>query len=333
MKINWIEEKENLIKFLKQGYTYSQIAKEYNLSCHKSIKKQVVKLEIENYYNPIYTCTYCNEKFTNKQQYMGHISCCDKNPNYDYDKKITQLENARKNIKHTNNKKCDDFVCQFCEKHISNKGSLVAHEKTCKLNPDRIEDWRKNNLGDYSKFGHIGSNQFIKSDKLGLPKPEVSQETRDKLREITTQRNLIYWSTEENKKKHSKIMSDVVKMYPDSYSSSNVNGRVKKVDYKGIKLDSSWEYIVAETLDYNSIKWVRPTVGFEYNWNNSTHLYFPDFYLPEYDLYIEVKGYEREKDRKKYTSVCNLILIKQDEIKNIKQDITFIKKLIENNKK
>lgn len=73
-------------------------------------------------------------------------------------------------------------------------------------------------------------------------------------------------------------------------------------------------------MDDNNIKWIRPYTGIEYQYNGSTHLYFPDFYLVEYDYYIEVKGYERDKDRIKYSVVNNLILIKKDEIIKIKSD-------------
>ena len=55
-------------------------------------------------------------------------------------------------------------------------------------------------------------------------------------------------------------------------------------------------------------------------WNNSEHIYFPDFYLPEYNYYIEVKGYQRERDLYKWQSVEHLIIIKQKEIENIRNN-------------
>lgn len=52
--------------------------------------------------------------------------------------------------------------------------------------------------------------------------------------------------------------------------------------------------------------------------NNGWHLYFPDFYLPDYNLYVEVKGYETERDRCKWAVVKNLLTIKQKELIMIK---------------
>lgn len=324
-KINWEEEKENLISYLKKGYTYSQIAEIYKLSCHKPIKNAIQKLGINDYYHPIFICKYCGKTFLNKNEYSGHVSVCKNNPNY-IDRN-EQLNEARKNI-NVHNSIDGDFICQFCGKHICNKGSLVAHEKTCKSNPDKIDDWRKYNLISYLQEGHKGNNQFIKSEKLGLKKPIISQETRELIGKSVREKQLIYWSNEENRKIRSNIMRDVAKKYPESYSTSNMYGRIKKVEYKGIKFDSSWEYAVATALDKSNINWIRPKWGFKYEYIDGYHTYYPDFYLIDLDLYIEVKGYEREKDKFKYKALNNLIILKENEIKLIKQDYSNILKYI-----
>lgn len=44
------------------------------------------------------------------------------------------------------------------------------------------------------------------------------------------------------------------------------------------------------------------------------------FYLPELDLYIEVKGYERERDLAKWKVVPNLRVFKLKEINAIKNN-------------
>lgn len=329
MKINWEEEKENLKIYLQQGYTYSQIANIYNLSCTKPIKKAVIKLELEEFYNPIFKCKFCGQEFTNKHQYSGHVGCCEKNPNYN--KRISQLEYARTCIDYNKsnfNNISDDFICQFCGKHISNKGSLIAHEKTCKLNPNKIDDWRKYNLLSYFQIGHKGNNKFIKAEKLGLEKPIVSQETRELIGKIAKEKQLIYWSDEENRKIRSNIMREVAKKYPESYSGHSINGRNKHIIYKNISLDSTWEYEVAKALDENNINWIRPKYGFKYEWIDGYHTYYPDFYLIDLDLYIEVKGYEIEKDKAKYTAINNLIVLKEAEIKLIKEDYNNILKYI-----
>lgn len=64
-------------------------------------------------------------------------------------------------------------------------------------------------------------------------------------------------------------------------------------------LESSWEVKVAEKLDQLKIKWIRPK---PLKWvdNNKTRYYFPDFYLPDYNLYLDPKNpYCMDKDIKK----------------------------------
>lgn len=112
-------------------------------------------------------------------------------------------------------------------------------------------------------------------------------------------------------------MQEAVRKYPDSYNGSNVNGRSKKIEYKGIILDSSWEVEFAKWCDAHEIEWERPIKGFEYEWNGN-RIYYPDFYLPEFDIYIEVKGFERSRDRAKWSSVPNLKVIKINEINEIR---------------
>lgn len=214
----------------------------------------------------------------------------------------------------------DNFICQYCGKECKNKNSLAQHEIRCKMNPNKIKV--TSNFSEYNNKVKDGTlkklytNQFTKAKILGLQIPNVSDDTRFKLSLIWKGRK----HTEEEKQKISQSMHEAVQKYPESFSSTNVNGRVKQYPYKGIKLDGQWEYNTALYLDNNNILWERPKIGFEYMWNNKIHIYYPDFYLPEYDYYIEVKGYQRERDIYKWNAVKNLIIIKAKEIKQIENN-------------
>lgn len=220
------------------------------------------------------------------------------------------------------NEDIDIFICKYCGKVCKNANSLRNHERLCKENPDRQEI--KSNLIEYNrnrdKYSIRASNQYIKAQRLGLPKPIVSIETRKKISEASSNRK---WTTD-MKKKHSAIMRKAVLEHASSYNSSNINGRVKKIEYNGYIFDSKWEVEVAKYLDKNSILWSHPTVGFEYKWNDKTHLYFPDFYLTEYDIYIEVKGFIRERDICKWRDFRqtgnSLLVILREDIKLIRDN-------------
>lgn len=202
--------------------------------------------------------------------------------------------------------------CKYCGRVCKNRNSLAQHEIRCKENPLKISlDYLKQR--DQSQIKRNPSNHFIKAKKLGLPIPVVSEETRLKISKVWKGRK----HTEESRRKISEGMQKIVREKPDSYSSSNVNGRVKKVIYKDIILDSQWEVDFAIWLDQNGIIWERPNKGFEYVYEDKKHIYYPDFYLPQLDVYVEVKGFEREKDKYKWKALNNLIVIKSKEIEDI----------------
>jgi hypothetical protein len=55
--------------------------------------------------------------------------------------------------------------------------------------------------------------------------------------------------------------------------------------------DSGWEVIVAKWLNEHSISWLRPTDAIVwYDQKGKPHKYFADFYLPEFNLYLDPKN-------------------------------------------
>lgn len=86
-------------------------------------------------------------------------------------------------------------------------------------------------------------------------------------------------------------------------------------------LESSWEVQCAQVFDSHNVRWLRPKKGFEwYDPNGIKHKYYPDFYLPDYDLYLDPKNpWERQKGAykleqiKKHHSI-RLILLDKHEI-------------------
>jgi len=148
---------------------------------------------------------------------------------------------------------------------------------------------------------------------------EVKKRISNKQKEI--QKSV--W-TEGKRLEHSQLMLKCVKRNPNSYSGHRVCGRVKPVeiiDSYGNKTRclGSWELLVAEYLNKNGILWTNNIdKKFEYRWNGANHRYFPDFWTDR-GYYIEVKGYERERDREKWSQFPEkLVVIKVDDIKKIK---------------
>ena len=116
----------------------------------------------------------------------------------------------------------------------------------------------------------------------------------------------VYW-TPKKKKEHSAKMAEAVKRNPDSYSKYNVSGRAKMYDVMSTsgltKVKGTWELTVANILNEAGIKWTNDIKPYPYFFNDKWHLYFPDFYLIDYDIVVEVKGYKTDRDTAKWDSV------------------------------
>ena len=60
---------------------------------------------------------------------------------------------------------------------------------------------------------------------------------------------------------------------------------------ESVLLDSSWEEALAVRLDELGIDWIRPTEPIIWKDSmNRDRKYFPDFYLPEFEIFLEPKN-------------------------------------------
>lgn len=197
------------------------------------------------------------------------------------------------------------FICKFCGSERKSNNSLAQHEIRCKSNADRIPIHIPTTKGIRGKKG---SNQYTKAQRLGLPKPEVSEETRNKMRKSAKRQGETMWTVEQ-REKHSRVMKEAVAKNPESYTKGNVSGRVKMVQYNGHLLKGTWELKTAMWLDGQGLEWEPENYFCEYVWNGGTHRYYPDFYVFEYDVYIEVKGYKTDRDEAKWSQFDRKLVI------------------------
>ena len=212
------------------------------------------------------------------------------------------------------------YKCKKCEKEFKSKYGLNSHIGWHN-NPNR-----ESNFITYNKSVINGdrksSNQFIKAKEKGETYI-VSDVTRKKISD--KRRGSV--TSQETKDKISESMKLVVLNNPEKYTNKSHRGVVKSIEYNGMTLLGEWELLVSKWLDLNSIKWTNKLKGIPYEWNNKTHLYFPDFYLIDFDIYLEVKGLQRNRDVNKWNSINNLIVFKKHEInliKNNKLDISIL---------
>ena len=96
-----------------------------------------------------------------------------------------------------------------------------------------------------------------------------------------------------------------------------------------VLMDSTWEVMMAIRLDELDINWMRdPSIKLEYKTRGGRKRnYIPDFYLPDLDIYVEVKGYWTDAAKHKMKDICKrnpgkiTILESLSDIGNLTKDI------------
>lgn len=88
-----------------------------------------------------------------------------------------------------------------------------------------------------------------------------------------------------------------------------------KKDGTVVLLESSWEFALAVRLDELNLEWSRPKPIKWIDECGESHNYFPDFYLPEFNLYLDPKNPQAIKSQQKklktlLTQYNNIIIIK-----------------------
>lgn len=162
--------------------------------------------------------------------------------------------------------------CKFCGKECKNENSLRNHERLCKLNPNK----------SFTCFSTANPSKINKPWNKGLTKEtDIRVAEHARLRSISMKGKVGHPQSIETKEK---ARQNALKNGLGGFHFR------RGLNYKNIKLDSSYEVKVASSLDENNVKWIRPERIRYYDLNNKLHYYTPDFYLPDYDIYLDPKN-------------------------------------------
>jgi len=131
---------------------------------------------------------------------------------------------------------------------------------------------------------------------------QISYQSKKKLCRscFITKRNTNRFVSEQEKQKHSIRMKGLLVGKKNPMFGKQTHGKFGY--YKNIFMRSSYEIKFAYFLDCSGIKWKYEHKTFDLG--NST--YTPDFYLPEFDCYIEIKGYWHPNNIKKFFKFINI---------------------------
>jgi hypothetical protein len=121
-------------------------------------------------------------------------------------------------------------------------------------------------------------------------------------------------------------------------STQNRGGKCRWFEVNGIKVQGTWEKYIAEKLTEFEIVWIKPSAKKDI-WtyiddSNQHRSYSPDFFLEEYQIWLEVKGYWWGDDKRKMQLVAeqyperSILLIEKKEFDLLKEDFNNFYNLI-----
>ena len=203
------------------------------------------------------------------------------------------------------------WKCKHCNKQFENfsTSEKANHSKWCDANPKRNS--YNNDLIKARSCKKKFNNQFTKAKELGLKIPIHSAKGKPGISRKHTKETKDLISEKARASKHRRLLRSIREYV--------------KLDGSIVKLDSAWEELLAKRLDELNIKWIRPEIPVEWtDKSGKTHNYFPDFYLEEYNLFLDPKNpfaYSRQKDKIEIIlqTLNNLLILKtEDECKNFK---------------
>ena len=178
------------------------------------------------------------------------------------------------------------FICKHCKKelNLTRPSDKANHSRWCESNPKKLE--------------------YLK--KLSEAREKISESTIKKISDsvkLAHQTGKYDYEAQSKKKKETRIKNGTTKHSPEAIEKirqgalkSNHRRLVRSIreyvkkDGTIVLLDSSWEEVLAKRLDHLNIIWERPSVPVIYQIDGVPRRYFPDFYLPEYDLYLDPKN-------------------------------------------
>ena len=276
----------------------------------------------------MYICKYCGREFESRFKLNAHIGWCKNNPNAK-SKCNFNSESGKEKMRLLNEKR-DDLFCKYCGKQCKNLNSLKQHEVRCKNNPSFI--FVKDNLYEYRLKLQSGDkivwNKGLTKDTDDRVKAQGETfHNRYENGEIKVWCEGLTKDTDERIKQYASKISETIS---SKIEDSDWHCQTKKrIEYKDDVFDSDWEFEFVKFLDVHNIKWIRKISPFIYIYENSEHRYFPDLYLPDYDLYIEIKGYCTEKDKAKWDQFDKKLDIYF--LKDLKElDIDYFKNISDN---
>jgi hypothetical protein len=248
-----------------------------------------------NHVRPTNLCTICNCLISNNN-IKKHIAICNGKPSHAV-RKSNKL------------------------KIYENYNSDIYKANLASLNWKEIQAYYDDNHSyrDVQKQYNLSSHRLARYIKEGYLKTRSKTETA-RLRGKYDNLKLTKSQKEKISKGISKaIVEGKIKYRSDGHRLYKIYHHVSWLGNEEI-LHAGWELKVAKYMDEQKIHWCKSKEHFTYIFEGQNHEYFPDFYLKDFDVFIEVKGRTKPKDYEKWKQFPRkLLIIDKQTIKNLPQ--------------
>lgn len=220
--------------------------------------------------------------------------------------------------------------CKHCEIEIvKTKHKKIFCSKTCAATYNNLRKMPRNEESKRKTSLKMKNNiELGIIPKPSPPRKPLTRHTYTKLygRYSCHSCNKEFWQTKPNQKCCSVECRDSIR---------SQNKCIKiKIEYynhyedKIIILQSSWELKIATWLTENNIKWIRPSSRLKWfdTTLNKNRTYLPDFFLPNFTYFIDVKNPIKQKED--FDKLNQLKLLIPLYVGNIEEVKMFVEQLI-----
>lgn len=237
------------------------------------------------------SCEYCSRLFIPTQNHPHYKYCSIKCSEFARIKRINipikigqYTFDKNKLVIIFNNKKLDkkrkfEFKCEGCD--------TIFNTTLNYLNKKEIKNrWlcRSCSVKKLWKKDEYAQNHIVGYLKSWSP------ERRNNSRELMKNN----WKNKKFRKKVLNILND-----PIIKQKSLTNRKYNRINEYGVSFRSTYEYRFATALNKLGVEWKFEPRYFRLK-SFDNKIYFPDFYLPKYNMWIEVKGYFTKLAKQKF---------------------------------
>lgn len=271
-------------------------------------------------------CKYCQVSFDieNGKVFSNHVKWCNKNPSSANKRELCPHCSLNFNIlvvaQHMATcslNPSNAAFCPECNLLIINRANKFCSSSCSATHNNKLRIMSSYGPAPGYVFGKITKTclkcheSFEASKNLHKDKGNYCSKCYEKLTTVsrkceTCDTEMIIKKWKINKTCSRFCLSELLSKHSRSHPNCGGETNYKRFTYKNVKMDSSWEVKIAEYLDEKHIKWERNRKHV-FLWTDKTgkkRRYYPDFWLPEFNCYLDPKNtYKLEQDLFKLNQV------------------------------